>query len=104
MRSVFGNVPVVEHRDLVGELNGRHPMCDKHRCTICDNMRKAIVYFVLRRRVKRCSRLIEQVDRAVMIQRAGDSYLLPLAARRFKNRPRTPACRHMYPVRFSAWV
>ena len=80
MRPLLDNSPLVEHGDRVGSLDGGEAMRDdKGRASLGDRI-EGRMQARLRFRIEGRSGLVENENRRVLEQRAGDGNALPLAA------------------------
>ena len=72
---------VLQHHDLVGVAHGRQAVGDDEGGAARHQRLERLLDARLRRRVERAGRLVEDQDRRVLEQRAGDGQALALAAR-----------------------
>ena len=71
---------MVEYRDLIAEAAGGEAVGDIN-CRLCsDELIKPLIDFMLRHRVERGGRLVEDDDRRILLQRTGQQQPLPLPA------------------------
>jgi hypothetical protein len=70
-----------QHHDAVGTSDGGQPVRDHQDGFAVKERRQRGLYFILRRRVHRRRRLVENDDRRVFDERARDLQPLPLTAR-----------------------
>ncbi len=74
-------VPVLEHEDRVGAAHGGQAVGDDERRAVAHQRRQRVLHELLGFGVERRGRLVEDQDRRVAQQRAGDRQPLPLPAR-----------------------
>ena len=74
------DAPVLEHDDQIGAPDGRQPVSDNHRGAPSQQLRKRLEDQRFGLGVEAGRRLVEQQDRRVLEQRAGDRDALPLPA------------------------
>ena len=85
MRAAFSERAVIEHEDVVGVRNGRQPVCDGDGGAAFLKPLERAEDFLLGAGVQGAGRLVEQQDRRVLDQCAGDGDALLLAARKLQS-------------------
>jgi hypothetical protein len=81
---LFGQAPLIEHEDRVGIGNGREAVGDRQRGAVCRYGVQRGQNVLFGAGVERAGRFVEQQDRRVLDQRAGNSDALLLAARQLQ--------------------
>ena len=82
MGSLFDDPARVHHHDAVGRAHGREAMGDDQRRSPSHQPLERLLHQPLAFGVERAGRFVEQQDRRVAQQRAGDRDALALAARK----------------------
>ena len=88
----FHDVAPLEHDDRIGATNGREPMRDHKRRAIQQERGERVLHQALRFRVERRGRFVQDQDRRVLEQGAGDRQPLALPAQRAAARARRSWC------------
>ena len=92
----LGDAALVEHDDQVRRPNGREPVRDDERCPARRQAGQRVLHQPLGLRVQRAGGLVQQQDRGVLQDRAGQRNPLALAARQARSpvtKPRFVALR-----------
>ena len=69
----------IEHQDRIGTLYGREAVGDDETRAVAHQRRERLLHQPFRLGVERGTRLVEQQDRGIAQQRAGDGQPLPLS-------------------------
>ena len=80
VRALLDDLPGVEHDDLVAELARGETVRNVNGGLVADHVVELFIDLRLGDRVERGGRLVENEEGRVLIERAGDGDLLPLAA------------------------
>lgn len=71
---------LIEHGDLIAEAAGGEPVRNVNRRLCSDELIKTLIDLMLGHRVKRRGRLVEDDERRILVERAGQRDLLRLPA------------------------
>lgn len=78
--ALLNNSTLMEYGDLITELAGGQPVRDIDCSLISCNLIELAVNFRFRNRIRRSGRLIQNDERCILIERAGNGDLLRFAA------------------------
>ena len=80
MGAALRHAAVFKHRHAVAELTGGQSVGDKQRGLVLHELIQMPIDFRLRDGIERCGRLVHHHDGRILVKRAGNGHLLPLAA------------------------